>query len=237
MPWYKPRLPVTTGILKPAFQMSPETWARVETQYRYKIPDSIRERIGDAIVRYLWLVQMEHEAPPLTSARDIISAAYKDAEGLGKHLRATVRQLKAIQSCDSDGHALVGHLLRQRVKLPNRKPLRDHLAELVRDLEIFVGDVEILNAALFDAEANVQTAGYQQKGQAWNAWVRSLRVILKEADLPLGINRDNDATPAPFVRLVYQLQAACPQGKWSFKDERALALAMYRAIHTSPARS
>jgi hypothetical protein len=236
MPRNKWRNPVTTRILKPAFQISPETWACVETQYRYKIPDSIREHIKEAIVRYLWLVQMEHEAAPLTSARDIISAASKDAEGLGRHLRATVRHLQAIHNCDSDLHALVGHLLRQRIKLPKRKPLRDHLAELIRDLEILVCDIEILNAALLNTKANVHTAGYQQKGQAWNAWVRSLRVILKEAGLPLSINRDKDAPSAPFVRLVYQLQAACPQGKWSFKDERALALAMYRAIHT-PARS
>lgn len=231
MPRKQLRLPVTTGIAKPAFQMSPEMWARVEKKYRNKIPDPIRKRIEDAIVDYLWLAEMESGALPLTSARDIISAAHKNAEGL-------LTQLKAIQNCDSDAHMLVGHLLRPRVKLPNRKPLRDHLAEFLRDLEI-------LNLALSDTAANIrsdtatdiQRAGYQQQGQAWNIWVRKLRNLLKEAGLPCGINRNIDTSALPFVRLVYQLQEDCPQGDRRFKDTRALTLAMYRAIHPSALKS
>jgi hypothetical protein len=168
---------------------------------------------------------MEIVALPLTCAGDIISAAHDNAEGL-------LTQLKAIQNCDSDAHALVGHLLRRRVKLPNRKPLQDHLAELLRDLEI-------LNLALSDTAANIradtateiQRAGYQQKGQAWNIWVRNLRNILKEARLPCGINRNIDTSALPFVRLVYQLQEECPQGGWRFTKTPNLTLAMYRAIH------
>jgi hypothetical protein len=103
MPKRKTLLPVATGIAEPAFQMSRDAWARVEKKYRNKIPGPIRNRIKKAIVDYIWLRQMEIVALPLTCARDIISAAHDNAEGL-------LTQLKAIQNCDSDAHALVGYL-------------------------------------------------------------------------------------------------------------------------------
>ena len=222
MPRYKQRLPVTTGISKPAFQVSPQVWARIEKKYGNKLPDQIRTRIEDATQSYLWLAQMERGALPLTCARDTISVANKAAQAL-------LEQLKAIHNCDDDALSLVGHFLRPRIKLPNRKPLGDHLGGFVRDLEI-------LSLALSDTEAAVQTAGYQQEGQAWSAWVGNLRDILKEAGLPCGINRDRDtddsaSTASPFVRLVYQIQEDYPQERWRFKDARSLATAMYRAIH------
>jgi hypothetical protein len=228
MPRHKLHLPTTTGTSKPAFQMSAQAWTSVEKKYGNKLPDQIRIRIEDATLKYLWLAQMERGALPLTSARDIISAVHQAAQAL-------LEQLKAIHDCDDDARSLVGHLLRPRIKLPNRKPLGDHLKGLVRDLEI-------LNLALFDTKAAVQTAGYQQKGQAWSAWVRNLRDILKEAGLPCGISKDRDtddsaSTASPFVRLVYQIQEDYPQERWRFKGARSLATAMYRAIHAPSARA
>jgi hypothetical protein len=141
MPRYKQRLPVTTGISKPAFQVSPQVWARIEKKYGNKLPDQIRTRIEDATQSYLWLAQMERGALPLTCARDTISIVNKAAQAL-------LEQLKAIHNCDDDARSLVGHLLRLRMKLPNRKPLGDHLGGFVRDFEI-------LSLALSDTEAAV----------------------------------------------------------------------------------
>ena len=129
MPPRRLRIPVTTGIPRSTFQLDLTAWERLEKAYRKKIPLDVRDRIEEATRDYLWLLESEQKAAPLEFATDEISATWKAAQAL-------LERLTAIHSCKSDVHSYVGHLISQRLKLSTRWPLSDHLADLIRGLEL-----------------------------------------------------------------------------------------------------
>jgi hypothetical protein len=240
MPRSKSLLAVTTGVSKPTFRMSSRAWVLVEDQYGYKLAVDTRKQIENATLRHLWLDQMERDALPRTSATEILSAVQKSAQELLERLNAldlkpnfdpdskpsaSVRRVR-----DGDAQSFIGHLLRSRLRLPSG-PRRRSFA-LVDHLGMFVRDLEALTLAMSDVHADVENFGYQQEGQAFRDWVRDLKGILKNAGLPCGTSRNIDTKKSlPFVRLVYGIQGTYPQWAWRYDNERALALAIYAAIH------
>ena len=234
MPKRRPRLPVTTGIERPTFQIMKDAWRRLERAYGHKIPDRIRSSIENLTVNYLWLAKMEHTAAPLSSARIITSSAHKSAEAL-------LSDLEDIQNCKTDAHTFVGHLIRQQLaskmlskelgrerssgKLFIRRPLRDDLGEIIRALGT------LMSALTGAGEEQQLNTDAQREGQAWARWIRNLKSVLKEAGLPIGAHKDNRSpSPSAFVKFLSALQEELPQlpGVRPFADDRSLAEAIHR---------
>ena len=93
MPPRKMRIPVTTGIPKSTFRLSPDSWLRVEKAYRSEIPSDVRDRIEEATRDYLQLEKGEQNAAPMGSASNEISATRKATHAL-------LERLTAIHSCN-----------------------------------------------------------------------------------------------------------------------------------------
>jgi hypothetical protein len=216
MPARQQRLPITTGIPRPTFQISPVAWLRLEKAYGCKIPPAIRGRIEQVTIKYLWLADMERAAAPLKSAEVNVATIRKAADEL-------LSRLKAVQDCASDVHSFLGHIIRQHLKLPSGRPLGDDLGGFVVDLE-----------ALASVLARIDVSGTpdaQQNGQAWSNWALDIRTAMKEAGLPYGASKDTtrSVSDSPFVQLVAALQQECPPGYRPFTEMRSLADAIYRA--------
>jgi hypothetical protein len=261
MPPRQPRIPVTTGIPKSAFQFSSDSWLRVEKTYRKQIPSDVRDRIEEATRDYLWLLESEQKAAPMADASDEISATRKAAQAL-------VERLTAIHDCKSDVHSFVGHLISQRLKLSTRWPLSDHLADLIRGLELLASALSEMDAdgarqsalaetadarverngtaipmsretaksyasAAYKAKAvALQSGGTQKEGDAWRGWVRKLQVILRQSNLPAGTSKSANY---PLVRLVDAIQNELPKDrKISGRFLGSLADGIYQAVR-SPA--
>jgi hypothetical protein len=250
MPPRELRIPVTTGIPKSTFQFAPDSWQRVEKNYRSQIPSDVRDRIQEATRDYLQLVEMEQKAAPLASARNEISATRKAAHAL-------IERLQAIQSCKTDVHSYVGHLISQRL-------LSDHLANLIRGLELLASALSEVDAdgarqsalaetadarverngtaipmpretakahaaAAYKAKAvAIQSGGTQQEGEAWKGWVRKVRSALEEAGLSAGRTKQPNT---PLFRIISALQDELSLERKTTKwlAEASLADAIYEA--------
>jgi hypothetical protein len=81
------------------------------------------------------------------------------------------------------------------------------------------------SAAYKTGMAALEAAGSQQEGDAWRDWIRRLRNILKEADLPHGVSKAQDY---PLLRLVDALNEELPKNRRKFSG--SLADAIYDAI-------
>jgi hypothetical protein len=233
MPKRQLRLPITTqsgrSIPRPALHISPAAWSRIERAYGSKIPISVRAQIKAATVKYLWLAKMERGAAPLKSAPGSVAALRKATDGL-------LDQLKDIQNCSGDVQSFVGHIIRQRLRLPHQQPLSDHLGGFVRDLSIFAAvlhAVDISSAAPIEQRKKrfeqIWAQDSQQDGRARVAWVRSVRTALKVSGLPAGISKLKDY---PFVRLVRAIQNELPSEGRAFTIA-SLADAIYVAAHSN----
>jgi hypothetical protein len=204
-----------SSIPAPQLQFSPAVWARLESAYCCKIPVLIRRQIEEAGRNYVWLASMENEAKPFASAKNNVSAVRKTAAKL-------LQELRSIQDCDDDVRSFVGHLIRQRLKLPSQRPLGDHLGGFVRDLEVLAHTLADLDVS--------QSRDGQKKGRAWAAWAMKIRAILKDAGLPHTVSKDTrSASDSPFVRLLAALQQVFPHRYRPFTQMRSLAEAICRA--------
>jgi hypothetical protein len=140
MPQRKLRVPIATGTPNRSFRLSEDAWTRIEKAYRRAIPPDARNQIQEATRVYLRLAEEEERAAPLELAFEEIAATRKAATLL-------IERLRAIKDCTSDVHSFVGHRISQRLKRSTGWPLGDHLADLVRGLEV-------LSSALAEVDAN-----------------------------------------------------------------------------------
>ena len=82
MPRQQLRIPVTTGISNPGFQISPADWPRLEKGYASKIGYDERKLFEFATARYRWLAEMERKAQPWVGVGEKISAIGRTAQKL-----------------------------------------------------------------------------------------------------------------------------------------------------------
>jgi hypothetical protein len=197
MPARQLRLPIASGICRPTFQLSAAGWVRLEGAYKHAIPEEVRERIQSTTNDYLQLAQMEQEAAPLTLASHEIAVAHNATRNL-------IERLQSIQGCESDVHSFVGHLISQRLNLPNRSPFSDHLAGLI-------GDLEQLSSVLAEIDSNEAYALVVADAETTNAETESdadasvSRTIRKKF-----ISKDSEAYRAYETKAAV-LRAADPQ--------------------------
>jgi hypothetical protein len=187
---------------------------------------------------------MERKAPPQASARDEISATRKAADAL-------LQRLQPIQGAATDVHSFIRHLIARRLKLETLVHALELLSSVLSELdangareaaltETIDARVErngaavtmprktaeaYASAAYKTGMAALEAAGSQQEGDAWRDWIRRLRNILKEADLPHGVSKAQDY---PLHRLVDALNEELPKNRRKFSG--SLADAIYDAI-------
>jgi hypothetical protein len=244
MPARQPRLSVTTVAQIPSFRLSSEAWVRLEKAYRHSIPVEVRDRLEDATINYLRLVEMEQKASPQASARDKISATRKAADAL-------LQRLQPIQGAATDVHSFIRHLIAPRLKLETLVHALELLSSVLSELDA-MGARDAALAETIDANverngtkvpmprktaeahasaayktrmATLQAFGTQQEGDAWRDWIRRLRKILKKASLPAGVSKAPDY---PLFQLVSALNEELPRGR---RKTGSLPDAIYDAIN------
>ena len=222
------RLPITSSIPRPALNITPDAWTRIEkSSYRLKFSDALREHIERATVKYVWLAKMEDKAEPLAAAKEILRRISK--------LRPLVHQLlpdlRGISKCETDAHSLLRHKLGQLFRAPSqhRRPFGDHFGSFILDLAAFS---EALNKI-----GTLETSDCQQHGDAWSGWVNDLTAIIQQAGLRAGVSKDTRCKEdSLFVRFVAAVQKELPRDQFlqPFTELRSLADAIYRARRDRP---
>jgi hypothetical protein len=212
MPRRQQRIPITSGITRPIFQLSSDEWGQVERDYRYSIPEGVRRCIEIATADYLQLTKMERNAAPMSSARNEVFKIQRATATL-------LERIKDVHSCKSDMHSFVRHCISQKLKLPTKRPLDDHLANLLRDLENLasaLSEIDIDGGYRLDA---------QQKGDAWRRWVRKLKAILEETNLRAGKSKVPENPLSRFIKaLERKLPPNCRTSGQSVEDAVCEAL-------------
>jgi hypothetical protein len=257
MPPRQLRIPVTTGISNPGFQISPADWPRLEKGYASKIGYDERKLFEFATARYRWLAEMERKAQPWVGVGKKISAIRRTAQELlgllegpsdliienaamGRKETGLPNLFPSQRGGNSDVDATVGHLIRQQLVLPSLRPFGgDHFAAAVRN-------IESMSLALSKCDLS-QIKGHQKQGQAWDHWVCELTAIAEHAELPFGVSKDpRSASDSPFVCLVAALQDLLPEEyqrcqekspDGSFTNKQKLADAIHTARERKRART
>ena len=214
------------SIPRPKLNITSAAWARLEkSSDRVKFLQVVREQIEAVAVKYLWLKKMEEEAEPLAAAKKILNKISK----LGPLVRQLLPDLTAINSCETDAHALIRHKLSQHFHAPSRPPFGDHLSCFIPNLTAFA---DALNRI-----GSLETTDCQQYGNAWKGWIIDLTTIIRQAGLRTGVSKDSRCKDdSLFVYFVLALQKELPQDQFlqPFTDPRSLADAIYRARRSRP---
>jgi hypothetical protein len=241
-------VPVTTGILAPAFVI--ENWPAIETACKFKseIPKNAREQIREKTWSYLGLQKMEAEAIPLADQIKDLGDIAKATEGLRERLVPVRKFLAldehreaAIARCEVDRGAQLMHRLQpcfdevdsfRSVRVGERRRLRD----FAREMEVLCSLLTSLeNAAIKAAEkTRDEKHDLQLKGDAWDRWIAQIHKIVTDCALAPTTRNDTDkraAIETPFLRLVKELQKLLPKAaRRPEHSDAALAKAIQRAI-------
>jgi hypothetical protein len=216
----------------------------------------VRDRIEGTTINYLRLAEMEQKAPPPASAMDEISATRKAADALLQRLQpiqsaatdaqSFVRHLIA-QRLKSEKRGALSDPIKDLVRalgllssvLSELDANGAHKAALIETIGAHVerngakGPMPRETAKKYASTlyktkmAALQAFGTQQEGDAWRDWIRRLRNILKEADLPAGVSKSSVCYP--LFRFVKALNEELPKDRRKLSD--SLADAIYDAIH------
>jgi hypothetical protein len=235
-----------------SFELTEADWKAIESESKYALAASARDRILNATKHFLMMAEMERNAPLMYPGSQSKKKPKLNAVELRlQKIKTSVRNLSKVlqeNSIDSKnkpefeadhyimlnckelpelgGAQVAGRTAgrRQATLLLADLPSRFLVAckEAERELKIFK------NASLF------------KDGDAWNKWVFSLGQLLEEHGHYISASQihsndgyDEDLVP-PFVLLIKALQKLLPHEFVRQRSDAALAKAAQRALRASP---
>jgi hypothetical protein len=231
------RLPVATfeGRNNPKFSASKDDWRVIETAYKRKLSEKVREQICQATHGFLSSVEVEQVAAPQAEAREHLVQIIKTAGAL----RHVLSDNPAGDGWDARVYAT--RLVDQRFESSRlvgisagvnlRKTYRSRRREGLTVTDVFVDLTGSLIAACNQALEDLNEHPGRRKGEAWDNWVCRISEIAESSQLPNGVTKTADTRKqSPFVELIWALQALIPmQYRRSTHSKPALAVAITRA--------
>jgi hypothetical protein len=220
---FAPTIPIATlSGGDPELSISNDDWKRIELTYGHAVSTTAREQIYGATLTFLFFVEGEQTARPVSEARDRI-LQLKGAALLFQ---------KAVFDNPPDGVRVSRIYADELVKRYFEDP-RWADPQGLRSLELVMSSLMVAcKQALTDLE-NPKNHG-RRKGEAWRNWVCRVTDIIDAHQLPIEVRKDTDKNatgkPSPFVALIRELQAFIPQAcRQSTHSDIALSEAIARA--------
>jgi hypothetical protein len=216
-----PTIPIATlSRGDPKLSISNDDWRRIELAYGHAVPMTAREQIRGQTLTFLFFVEGEQVARPISEAKDRILQLKEAAKAFQE------TAFDNPQDSGRDARVYADHLVKRyfddaRIAGP----------EGLRSLGLVMTSLIVAcNQALSHLQ-NPQN--HRRRGEAWENWIRRITDVIKAHQLPIEVRKDTDKNatrkPSPFVALIRELQACIPEGRKSTHSDIALSEAIVRA--------
>jgi hypothetical protein len=230
MPQVTPTIPIASlSGGDPELSISNKDWKRIELAYGHDVPATAREQIYNATLMFLFFVEGEQAARPVSEARKRIERLKKAASVFQKEFHDKP------QNIGSDSRIYADYLVDRYLNdLPIGAP------ERLRSMELMASSlIAACNRALADL-GNRNNQG-RRRGETWGNWVCHVTKIMDAHQLPTEVRKDTDKNkkgkPSPFVTLIRELQARIPDAnRRSSHSDMALSEAIARARRSRSGR-
>jgi hypothetical protein len=230
MPQVTPTIPIASvrgG--DPELSISNEDWKSIEFAYGHDVPTTAREQIYDATLRFLFFVEGEQAARPVSEARKRIERLKKAASVFQKAVFDYNPQDIGRDSRVYADHLVGRYFDDERIEGPKR----------LRSLGLVMSSLMVAcRRALADLK---DPTNYRPpKGWTWRNWVCRVAEIAEAHQLPTEVRKDTTKSkdtdqsgrfkPSPFVVLIGALQDYIPERyRQSTHSGIALSAAIARA--------
>jgi hypothetical protein len=223
---FAPTIPVATlSSGDPELSISNDDWKRIELAYGHAVPLTAREQICAATLTFLFFVEGEQVARPISEARDRILQLKEAATAFQEAV------FDNPQNSRRDARIYADHLVKRYFDDP-RIATRQGV-HLLHSLGLVMASLIVASKqALGDLE-NPQNHG-RRRGETWENWVCRITDLIKGHQLPIEVRKDTDKNtphkPSPFVALIRELQNCIPEAaRKSTHSDIALSEAIVRA--------
>jgi len=229
-----PTIPIATLTGgDPKLSISNEDWQRIECAYGHAVPTTAREQIQGATLTFLFFVEGEQAARPVSEARDRVERLNKAALVFQKAVFDSNPQDISRDSRVYADHLVGRYFDDERIGGPEQR---------LRSLGLVMTSL-IVACRRALADLKNPTNYRPPKGGTWRNWVCSVTKIAEAYQLPTEVRKDTTKSkdtdgsgrfkPSPFVALIGALQDCIPERyRQSTHSGIALSEAIARARRT-----
>jgi hypothetical protein len=195
------KLPISRAIGRsPKFSLTDGSWLKVEAAYGRALSNTVRQSIVEATNEYLATEGFERNAKPSRPTIDMVKTIKAASDDLRKKFSTAGGDTAAFAQ-----FAIREHLFSKRLQIEPHEQLFHVLGEVMFSLS---GACTQALTELDDPDAKVF-----REGASWDQWIRALKEIAEQNELPVAASKagDSEAALAPFARLVEALQDHLPK--------------------------
>jgi hypothetical protein len=211
MPQVTPTIPIASlSGGDPELSISNKDWKRIELAYGHDVPATARKQIYNATLTFLFFVEGEQAARPVSEARKRIERLKKAASVFEKAVFDHNPQDVGRDSRVYADHMVGRYFDDQRIAGPQR----------LRSLGLVMTSLTVACRSAL-ADLNDPKNYRPPKGVTWRNWVCRVTEIAKAHQLPTEVRKDTTKwkdkngsgrfRPSPFVALIGALQDCIPE--------------------------